>query len=335
MTLQPTHRPDAARPHADGEMRWLIAVDGGATTTRVRIAAAGAVGEACARSAATWQGEAGPSSLFLDVERAWRNIGHALDRALAAAGLALGDVAGQPMVIGLASTRIANRLAAFRGLTPEGFRPTIVSDGYAALIGAFGGRPGVVVVAGTGSVAHALDADGRSVEHGGWDFPVGDEGGGAWLGWRALQEAIRQLDGTSDRYAETVLPARLIDTVAGSATATTARRGAILDWIARATATDYGRLAPLVIDAAKAHDALAEALLAEAGGHLGRLARATDPTGRLPIALTGGIAPFVRPYLDAALGARIVAPLGDALDGALLLAAGKAPPERLAERLAE
>jgi len=342
MTLQPAHRPDAAGPHDDGDARWLIAVDGGATSTRVRIAPAGSVGKACTRPTVVWQGEAGPSSLFLDVGQAWRNIARALDIALAAAGLDRGDIAGQPMVVGLASTRIADRLAAFRGMTPSGLRPTIVSDGYAALIGAFRGRPGVVVVAGTGSVAHALDADGSSVEHGGWDFPVGDEGGGAWLGWRALQEAIRHLDGTALSAAPSVLPSRVIAQVIDQAGGTHApdgdvagRRGAILDWIAHATATDYGRLAPLVIAAAEEADVTAEALLAEAGGHLSRLARATDPEGRLPIALTGGVAPFVKPYLEAGIRARIVAPQGDALDGALLLAAGAAPPEKLAERLTE
>lgn len=52
-----------------------------------------------------------------------------------------------------------------------------------------------VVELGTGSVGGALLTNGRKLSVGGWGFPSGDEGSGAWLGLRAAQLAQQALDG--------------------------------------------------------------------------------------------------------------------------------------------
>jgi N-acetylglucosamine kinase-like BadF-type ATPase len=73
--------------------------------------------------------------------------------------------------------------------------PTVVvNDALIALVAGAGDQPGVVVVAGTGSIAYGHDAEGRAARAGGWGYLLGDEGGGFWIGRAALSAVVRQFD---------------------------------------------------------------------------------------------------------------------------------------------
>jgi N-acetylglucosamine kinase len=73
--------------------------------------------------------------------------------------------------------------------------PTVVvNDALVALVAGAGHHPGVVVVAGTGSIAYGRDAEGRAARAGGWGYLLGDEGGGFWIGRAALSAVVRQFD---------------------------------------------------------------------------------------------------------------------------------------------
>ena len=114
------------------------------------------------------------------------------------------------------------------------------TDAYTTLLGAHEGRPGAIVTAGTGSVGEALHRDGMRVAAGGWGFPVGDEGSGAWLGLHAMRETHRAIDGRGP-----VGP--LVGAVLAIAGTT---REALLAWCDRPGQNAYAELAPLVFDAA-------------------------------------------------------------------------------------
>src|SRR5207247_4243870 len=75
-----------------------------------------------------------------------------------------------------------------RGLA---WRVEVISDAQAALLGAIGEGPGVLVLAGTGSIVVAHDGRGRWTRSGGLGPLVGDEGSGFWLGREWLREAVR------------------------------------------------------------------------------------------------------------------------------------------------
>jgi glucosamine kinase len=75
----------------------------------------------------------------------------------------------------------------------------IENDVYVAHDAAFLGQPGVVLIAGTGSMAVARGSDGRLARVGGWDIPVGDEGSAYWIGREALSLLSRMLDGRALR----------------------------------------------------------------------------------------------------------------------------------------
>jgi N-acetylglucosamine kinase-like BadF-type ATPase len=74
-------------------------------------------------------------------------------------------------------------------------RTLVVNDALVALVAGAGEEPGVVIVAGTGSIAYGRDARGRAARSGGWGYLLGDEGGGFWIGRSALSAVVRQYDG--------------------------------------------------------------------------------------------------------------------------------------------
>lgn len=280
--------------------QFLVGVDGGGTSTRARIVRADGtlVGE----------GKAGASGLGQGVTQAWRNIQLAIERAASAGGLE-GLRPDHCMVgLGVAGANNALWLAQFLQANPGYTQLTVDSDVFTALLGAHAGRAGAVVVAGTGSIAHALYADGTRRTSGGWGFPSGDEGSGAALGLRAVNLTQHAVDG---RRA----PSALTDAVLG---ATGATPEALLQWCCNAGQFEYATLAPLVFDC-EDRDPAATQLLREAVQAMKDLAWAVDPQGALPLAVRGSIGQRLAPRWSAALQARVVLPAGDAMDGALQL----------------
>lgn len=89
------------------------------------------------------------------------------------------------------------------GVAPElpAARVALMHDAPIAHAAALGGDPGVVVIAGTGSVAFARAEDGVSRTTGGWGYLFGDEGSAFWIARRAFEHAIRCTDGCGERIA--------------------------------------------------------------------------------------------------------------------------------------
>jgi glucosamine kinase len=113
---------------------------------------------------------------------------------------AMGDRDAQPAAIclGIAGVDREADAAAVRGIMRRiGFkaRTLVVNDALIALVAGAGEQPGVVIVAGTGSIAYGRDAAGHAARAGGWGSVLGDEGGGFWIGRAALNAVVRQFDG--------------------------------------------------------------------------------------------------------------------------------------------
>jgi N-acetylglucosamine kinase len=85
----------------------------------------------------------------------------------------------------------------------HGSRVVVVNDALIALVAAAGESPGIVVVAGTGSIAYGRNARGVAARAGGWGHMIGDEGSGYWIGRQALAAAVREVDGRGPRTALT------------------------------------------------------------------------------------------------------------------------------------
>lgn len=281
---------------------YLIGVDGGGTGTRARVWPASAL------ASSLGQGQAGPSSLSHGVGGAWQQILHAVEQAFAQAGLPTPPWSVCGLGAGLAGANAPHQAAEFIATQPGFAQVALDTDSFTALLGAHGGRHGVVLLAGTGSAAEAWLPDGRRRLAGGWGFPVGDEGSGAWLGLQAVGLAQRALDGRRTASA-------LTDAIC----ALTGRNAnEMLAWCARANQTAYASLAPAVFASADI-DPDAEALLQRAADALADLAHALDPAGALPVVCSGSIARRLQGRLPAELRQRCAEPVGDAADGALHL----------------
>ena len=285
---------------------YLAGVDGGGTGTRVRLQH---------RSGRTLgQGEAGPSGLGQGIDQAWRHVLQALTHAFHHAGLPVAAWPDIALGLGLAGAGVPDQRAAFLQADPGFAACVLANDGVTQLLGAHGGGPGIVVAAGTGSVAAARDEAGHTHQCGGWGYPVGDEGSGAWIGLQAMRHAHAVLDG---RTATSGLSAAVFDAAGSDAPS-------LLSWCADAGARRYAELAPTVFNAAAAGCATAQGLLQAAADELARLAQALQPGAgsagsAWPVVASGSVGVRLAPLWPAALRARLVQPAGDSMDGALQL----------------
>lgn len=280
---------------------FFVGVDGGGTGCRARIE------DATGRVLGT--GIAGPAALRVGVENALREVQTACRAALADAGLS-DDVLGSAYAaVGLAGI---GRQGALESLMrqPHPFRSVVFThDATIACIGAHGGRDGGIVIVGTGSVGFALAGE-REIRVGGYGFPISDEGSGADLGLHAIRLALRAHDArvVSTNLTNDVMLRFHNDPFEAVA------------WMDKATATDYASFAPLVMRHADDGDSIARRIVRDAAEQIDELVRRLAECGADRIALLGGLASSIDPWLAPDVQRRLVAPEGDAVDGALHLA---------------
>lgn len=294
--------------------RLFCCVDGGASTTRVAL-----FDDQGRRLGLTM---AGPTSLTLRGAQAWDVIVEAARGLCTTVGLAPDDFSEMHFGIGLAGANNEAQRARFVEAAPAVGALHVATDAYIAALGAHTGAPGAIIIVGTGSVGYRIEATGGSRLVGGWGFPVGDEGSGAWLGRAALAQAVHVLE---DRYVGQVTEMhRALIAHCGSS------RDGMLGWLLGASSTRYAELAPLVIECAGSGDAAAVQLVTAAGIEIDALAQALDPGRQTPLSLIGGLAQPLTPYLPSPLRDWIQEPHDEPVAGALLLAQGRAPDENLA-----
>jgi N-acetylglucosamine kinase len=116
----------------------------------------------------------------------------------------------------------------------------IASDVEIALVGAHGERRGVLILAGTGSVAYGINDAGESAQVGGWGYLLGDEGSGYMIGLLALQAVVRAADGRAQ-------PTALTDAILNALNLSAPKE--LIQWVYAPNRTrDIARLALLVLD---------------------------------------------------------------------------------------
>jgi glucosamine kinase len=198
-------------------------------------------------------------------------------------------------------------LAGRLGRMAAGSAPVVVvtHDAHAALIGAFGpDEPGCLLISGTGSICIIRSPGDQMVLAGGWGWPLGDEGSGAWVGMIAVRRVLGGLQRKEpDRLTDCVLSGLEIDP-----------RGETIDadlmYAAANAATSPSRfavLAPAVLELARAGDRQPGEIIAEAGLHLGlQVAEACEQSGwpserALPTALSGGFGRAAADLLESSI----------------------------------
>ena len=204
-------------------------------------------------------------------------------QALASAGRLTGDV----LYVGAAGAgREPERDELRKALRTENLATTVVvaTDIEIALAAAFDEGPGIVVSAGTGSVAVGRDRGGKRHRIGGYGWQMGDEGSGYAIGRAALGAVSRAADGRSPRTAlsERVLAASRSESF-----------DALVRWAAGASPAEVAALAPHVLDVAAHGDPLAQGIADYAARELTQLAICLLPMMDLQppvgVAITGGL----------------------------------------------
>ena len=136
----------------------------------------------------------------------------------------------------------------------------VLNDVRVAFDGAFAGRAGVLLLAGTGSMAWAGDGGTRDARIGGWGDLYGDEGSAFWIGREALSLATRSVDGRAlhAAFAEALLGdlGLLAHEINSHFLGAENRRATV------------ARVARTVDERANGGDAVATALMRRAGGHI-------------------------------------------------------------------
>lgn len=269
--------------------RYFVGVDGGATKCIVRIEdeAGNLLGVE----------SSGPANIRLSVAQSWESILTAFERILQKSGLSPQQhfYAG----MGLAGCEIPSAYNAFVATAHPFQKIMVVSDAHTACLGAHGGADGAIIIAGTGVVGFQV-MQGKTAKVSGWGFPHDDIGGGAWIGLQAVMQTLQWHD---QRLPESGLTRAVFDYFKGDI-------NAFVSWANAANSTAFAELAPIVIAQAKLGDDAAIQILRAAAKALDDVARALQrqqniADNNLPLALIGGITPFLLPYLSSDVSQRL------------------------------
>jgi glucosamine kinase len=278
----------------------LLGVDGGGTQCRARLADA--------RGSVLSEGLAGPANIRLGLEQSFSTVREAAGQCLRQAGLSWGD-RSIIACLALAGASESDNLAEAHAYPHPFDRAILTNDARAACLGAHLGRDGGIVIVGTGSVGWAIVA-GKEIRVGGWGSPISDEGSGAWMGCEAVRRVLWAYDG---RIGWTDFLRAIFQRFDGDP-------HNIVRWMSAARPRDFGSLAPIVVEQAGRGDREARDLMQHAANHIDAIAARLCALGVSRLSLMGGLAKKVEPLLSDRVRRILVAPLGDALSGALHIA---------------
>jgi glucosamine kinase len=315
---------------------YYLGIDGGGTKTTC------AVGDEVALLATAI---AGASNMVRAGEaEARRSLHRAIEQACAAAGISPQQIARTCVgAAGAGSDAIATTIRRAVAEIVSG-EVVVTGDMQIALEAAFPGAPGIVVIAGTGSIAYGRNEQGSVARAGGWGFAVSDEGSAYWIGRNAVSAVFRAWDGmqrgfTPGRQEGThaeANPAQL-DVPLFHALRQNLNVTSMDDLVRAANATpppNFAALLPAVVACSDAGDKLAQEILTRAAGELAQLAALIIPKlfyevgAKVSFAMVGGVfrhsgrvrEVFYNEVRKLSANAEMLAQVVDPVEGALHLA---------------
>jgi N-acetylglucosamine kinase-like BadF-type ATPase len=271
----------------------------------------------------------GSNPVRVGVEQARESLAAAIRQACAVANVSLSQL--ERTCVGLAGAvrpEISDPVREFLSQLIPG-EIEIVGDMVIALEAAFGGASGVIVIAGTGSIAYGRNSAGQTARAGGWGFAISDEGSGHWIGRTAVAAAVRAVDESDPESGNQTLLESLM-----SIWRVKTREGLVV--AANSTPPpDFSALFPAVLAAADRGDPVALRVMGAAGTELAGLAetvveRLLSPTYAdarpVSVAMSGGVfgnSPLVRQifhnrlrseYPEAVVNPDVIEPVRGALE---------------------
>jgi glucosamine kinase len=268
---------------------YYLGVDGGGSKTTC------AVGDETSQLKIV---TAGPSNITrVGSIRAREALHQAIRQACTAAKITPDQVRGT--CIGIAGAGRLEVAAAVREMVAELISGAIevVGDMEIALAAAFGAGPGVIVIAGTGSIAFGRDGRGGTARAGGWGFAISDEGSAHWIGRTSVSTLLRTIDQSSDegKRAQAVVEDFLLFRKMKAAW----KLHSLDEFVRTANSNpDFAALFPQILAAADAGDDGAQRVLMQAGDELAQLAAIVGhrlfgakvtSLATVPLAVAGGV----------------------------------------------
>lgn len=235
-------------------MSLYIGIDGGGTKTACVVGDQSSV-----LAVAT-----GPGSNVVRLGEAQAKLGLQAAISQACREANVSPLRVQAACVGAAGATNAEANAAVRRIVQEilpNAEVTVVGDMVIAREAALHQRPGVVAIAGTGSIAYGQNEQGEAARAGGWGFAISDEGSGQWIGRTAVSEAMHAFDA----QRKTVLLERIL------AAWKLSSRDELIRHANGSPPPSFAELFPVVLDAAREHDVIATEILARAGAELAQL----------------------------------------------------------------
>ena len=235
-------------------MKYLLALDGGQTHSLAIIAnERGAVLGAATGGSANHFREPGGRERFI------RSMRECIEGALTQARVPRNEVSAAYYALTGVHAEMPELL---HQILPAG-KQIVAGDKDASLAGATLERPAVLVLAGTGAIACAVDGSGHEAVTGGWGYLMGDEGSASWIAPLALSAATRAEDG---RGPATVLQ-HAIPLHYG---VVNLRALHPVIYEQRINRVQLASVAQVVGEAANAGDQVARSIMKKAGTHLGK-----------------------------------------------------------------
>ena len=231
--------------------RIVLGIDGGGSTVRAAVVTPDLriIGQSEGGTAnPSVVGHLTAAHTIQDTVRAALDVAHVNTDAVQAVGIG---------IAGAAAHHSADWLRAVVAEMMPQARVAPSADFEIALVGALGERKGVIVLAGTGSLAYGVNTAGEAALVGGWGYLLDDSGSGYWLGRRGLEAIVRAGDG---RGSPTTLTDSLLDALG------IARPLDLIHWLYHGNTSRtraVAALAPLVLRDAESDDAVAAAIVAQ------------------------------------------------------------------------
>jgi N-acetylglucosamine kinase-like BadF-type ATPase len=295
-------------------MRLYLGIDGGQSSTTALI------GDETGRVVGA--GRAGPSNHAAAGEGRRKFVAAMTDsvnQAAASAGLRE-PAAFEAACLGLSGGPDDKEALAKETIRAE--RYLITHDAHIALAGATGGEPGIIVIAGTGSMVYGRNAAGVTARAGGWGYIFGDEGGAFDLVRQALRAVLRNEEGWGP-------PTALREALLEAAGARDGNQLLHLSYTDEYPRDRVAGWANLVDRAARAGDAVAADILGSAAQALATLTAAVrrqlfESPGQVNVCYSGGVFasdPLLERFrllVELEEGNQLSAPKHSPAEGALL-----------------
>lgn len=281
------------------KQKIYVGVDGGGSKSTVRIENV--------RGDLLAQTKGGPANIRLATEQAWLTINRLIDQALSIANIPRQN-ADLWVGMGLAGCEIKSAYDLFINFPHDFAHLIVTTDAHTACLGAHAGEDGSIIIAGTGAVGYQIRGNDR-LKVGGWGFPHDDDGSGAWMGLAAVKLTLKWIDG---RAPSSLLAEKVYAHFGHNV-------DRLVAWTDQANATSFAQLAPLVIEASKVSDEAALQIIKKCAKHIDLIALKLLSNAELPIALLGGIACYLEPYLNASVKTFLQLPRYSADIGAIEL----------------